>query len=199
MSIFRRGVPFIDFRADGSVEAGLHFVSFQGSIDQFTTMFDEWIGNAEFPAAGTGKDQLFEQGFAKVTHAGFFFVPAPSEFLCSDFLKPKVEDDRCTGHVAIRKLLFDGAGNPIRAERGGFEFQLIDTSTGLPVGEVFTTDSSGRALSGPVPLGQTYTLHEVVVRSGFTTAVDQTITLDRRRMLVEVRNVAVAANPGYGQ
>lgn len=74
--IFRRGLPFTELTADGHCEAGLLFVSFQASMDQFHTISDEWMGNADFPDPNTKTDALFRDGHATVTAIGSFFVPA---------------------------------------------------------------------------------------------------------------------------
>lgn len=198
VQIFRRGVPFIELRPDGVLDAGLQFVSFQASMEQFLTLSDEWMSNTDFPEPGTGVDALFARGFATVTHTGFFFVPAPAEFIGSQFLVAHPVEDRCLGRIAIRKKLVDSSGSPIRGERGGFSFQLLDQA-GSPVGEPFTTDSTGRALSPAAPVGDTYTVREVTTRPGFDPAPDQAVVLDRRRIQIEVINKATVPNPGYGR
>jgi Dyp-type peroxidase family len=198
VQIFRRGVPFLDLRPDGSAEGGLLFVSFQASMSQFDTIFGEWMINPEFPAPGTGRDALLERGHIQIANVGYFFVPAPAEYIGARFLSPAPgPDDRCLGRVAVRKRLVDASDSPIRAERGGFGFQLFGDD-GSTIGEPFLTDSTGRALSPAVPVGDTYTLREVVTPAGFDTAPDQLIELNHRRLRVDVVNKATAVNPGYG-
>jgi Dyp-type peroxidase family len=198
VQIFRRGVPFIDLTATGGVEAGLQFVSFQASMDQFLTVADEWIENVDFPDAGTGRDALFGRGFATVTNFGLFFVPAPAEFLGAQFLRGDVANDRCLGRVAIRKRLQDASGNPIRGELGGFAFQLFDAA-GVAVAEPFVTDSTGRAVSAAVAMDAAYVVREVASRPGFDATPEQTVTLDKKRVRLDFVNRASAAtpNPGY--
>lgn len=198
MTIFRRGVPFVELRPDGTLDAGLHFVSFQASMEQFLTISGEWMFNDDFPEPATGFDALFARGFAAVTHTGFFFVPAPAEFVGASFLVAQPAEDRCLGRVAVRKKLVDSAGGPIKGERGGFRFQLLDAA-GNPIGEPFATDSTGRALSPAVPVGDTYTVREVAARPGFDLAPEQTVILERRRIQIEVINKAPGPNPGYGR
>ena len=53
------------------------------------------MGNAEFPTAGTGVDALFAGAFAMVTHTGFFFVPAPAEYVGAQFFTAETVEDRC--------------------------------------------------------------------------------------------------------
>lgn len=198
VQIFRRGVPFIELRPDGILDAGLQFVSFQASMEQFLTLSDEWMSNTEFPEPGTGADALFARGFATLTNTGFFFVPAPAEFIGSQFLVAQPAEDRCLGRIAIRKKLVDSSGSPIRGERGGFGFQLLDQA-GSPVGEPFATDSTGRALSPSAPVGDTYIVRELTTRPGFDPAPDQAVSMDRRRIQIEVINTATVPNPGYGR
>lgn len=198
VQIFRRGVPFIELRPDGTLDAGLQFVSFQASMEQFLTLSDEWMSNPDFPEPGTGGDALFARGFATVTHTGFFFVPAPAEFIGAQFLAAQPVEDRCLGRIAVRKKLVDASGSPIRSERGGFGFQLLDQA-GTQIGETFMTDSTGRALSPAAPVGDTYTVREVTTRPGFDPAPDQPVALDRRRIQIEVINKATVPDPGYGR
>lgn len=198
VKIFRRGVPFIELRPDGILDAGLQFVSFQASMEQFLTLSDEWMFNTDFPEPGTGGDALFARGFAAVTHTGFFFVSAPAEFIGAQFIAAQPGEDRCLGHIAVRKKLVDSSGSPIRGERGGFGFQLFDQA-GSPIGDPFLTDSTGRALSPAAAVGDTYTVREVNTRAGFEPAPDQTVELDRRRIQIEVINKATVPNPGYGR
>lgn len=200
VKIFRRGVPYVELGGDGTLDAGLLFVSFQASMTQFLTVLKEWMFNTDFPTNGTGIDVLFARNLAKVLHTGFFFVPRPSEFLGSDFLVQIAHDDRCKGRVAVRKVLTDSNGTPIHAERGGFSFQLLTADGTTPVNDPFATDSTGRAVSPAVPIGEPYILREVGVRPGFDPAPDVTITLDTRHLSVEVVNKTTPANPnpGYG-
>lgn len=196
--IFRRGLPFTEFTPDGHCEAGLLFVSFQADMDQFRTIADEWMGNADFPDAGTNTDSLFRDGHATVTTIGAFFVPANhSNYPGEEFFHPVDEDDRCLGYISVRKTLQDSNGSPIHGERGGFTFQLLGPDS-QPVGESFTTDSAGRAVSPAVPRGVTYTIREVQARPGFETALDQEVPLEHRRASVSVINKLAPANPNPG-
>lgn len=196
--IFRRGIPFTELTANGTVDAGLLFVSFQASLEQFTTVLDEWMRNPDFPATGTGPDALLARGLITITHTGFYFVPAPADFIGAQFFTEASADDRCRGRVVVRKKLVDPAGNPVRGERGGFVFQLMDAA-GTAVGATFITDSTGRAVSPSVPSGEIYTLREVAVNGPFTVAADVQVSLSGRRAQVEVVNTATVTNPGYGR
>lgn len=137
-------------------------------------------------------------GLIIITHTGFYFVPAAAEFIGAQFFTETNADDRCRGRVVVRKKLVDPAGNPVRGERGGFIFQLNDAA-GTPIGESFTTDSTGRAVSPPVPSGETYTLHEVAVNGPFTAGADVQVNLAGHRVQIDVVNTATVTNPGYGR
>ena len=81
-TIFRRGVPFLTLNPDGSVDAGLQFVSFQRSLDDFAVIFARWMTNANFPAPGSGPDGLLSSGVISIERAGFFFGTAKRPALC---------------------------------------------------------------------------------------------------------------------
>ena len=196
--IFRRGLPFSELTPAGQCETGLLFVSFQGSMQQFRTISDEWMGNGDFPDPSTNTDALFRDGHATITTIGCFFVPAfQSDFPGAHFFHPIADDDRCLGHVVIRKTLQDAQGVAIHGERGGFTFQLIGADA-QPVGEPFTTNSAGRAISPSVPRDATYTLHETTIRNGFDTAPDQSVLIDHRGIIVDVVNKLKPQNPNPG-
>lgn len=160
-------------------------------------MLDEWMRNPDFPTNGAGPDALLARGLITITHTGFYFVPAAAEFIKAQFFTETNADDRCRGRVVVRKKLVDPSGNPVRGERDGFVLQLNDAA-GTPICESFTTDSTGRAVSPPVPSGETYTLHEVTVDGPFTAAADVQVNLSGPRIHIEVVNTATVTNPGYG-
>ena len=194
--IFRRGIPFINLTPTGTVEAGLLFVAFHNAMSPIRTMVDDWMLNPDFPTPGTGQDALLENHIISITHTGFYFVPSRVGFYGAQFFEGHQHDERCLGHVAVHKRVLDASGSPIRAERGGFTFQLFDGSNN-PASDPFTTDSSGRALSPAVPVGNTYILREISSRTGFDPAPDLSIDLSGHRALATVDNHATATNPGY--
>jgi Dyp-type peroxidase family len=75
VQVFRRGVPYLTLDADGRPNAGLHFVSFQASPDQFEVVLQRWMLNPRFPADGAGPDLLFSSGMVSLERGGLFFVP----------------------------------------------------------------------------------------------------------------------------
>ena len=86
------------------------------------------------------------------------------------------------------------------AKGGGFALQLLD-ATGSPVGQPFTTDSTGRGLSPAVPVGETYTTERSRRAPGSN--------LGRIKAFVASTNdahkstsgnsVIAGSNPGYGR
>lgn len=200
VQVFRRGIPFVDLHEDGTVEAGLHFVSYQASMEQFRTMLNEWMFQPDFPTEGTGNDALFERALAIIMRHAVYFVPAPSEFIGSEFFTAKVDDDRCRGRVVVKKSIVNSAGETVHAELGGFTFQLFDETGATPIGEEFTTDSTGRAVSPPVPLEVTYVMRETNLQETFEPFSEQPIVLDRKRILIPVINRVKPdqPNPGWG-
>lgn len=195
--IFRRGIPFSDLSEHGRHEHGLLFASFQASVEQFTTIWSEWMLNPDFPRQGVGRDELVERGLMEPTSHGVFFVPAEDEYIGAQFFEPVTDPDQCLGRVVVRKRLQNPDGQPTQGERGGFVFQLLDNA-GEPIGASFTSDSTGRAVSPPVAVGEGYVLRELEVNGPFEPAADQPVILDRRRIVIEVVNRATRPNPGYG-
>jgi hypothetical protein len=73
--------------------------------------------------------------------------------------------DPCTiGHVVVQKQLVDTNSAAVLAELGEIVFQILQN--GQPVGGQFTTDSSGRAVSPPVPRNTQLIVHEVAPPTG---------------------------------
>lgn len=198
--MFRRGVPYLTLQPDGSVDAGLQFASFQATLDAFDTIFARWMINPAFPAARTGPDALFANGLVSIQKAGVYFVPpADDRFIAAGaFDAPKAPPKARKGQIAVRKRATDSNGQPVPAELGGFGFQLFDQTSGQPVGEVFTTNSAGHAMSGKVDVGTTVILREVSVLPGFTPAGDISVALDGAHAVVQVTNTVQSGGSGYG-
>lgn len=197
--IFRRGLPFLEVR-DGMVVQGLQFVSFQASLDQFDAVFNRWMLNADFPRPGTGADALVARGLISVEKWGFYFVPPDTDGpIGSGMLAPAREPRTTkTGRVAVRKELVDANGNRNNADLGGFSFQVTDLA-GTPVGEPFTSNSHGHALSGDIPLGD-YQLTELPPQPPqppMPVAAPVPFNLHSAQAVVKVRNQLAPDNPGY--
>jgi Dyp-type peroxidase family len=198
--IFRRGLPFLENSGDGQPKVGLAFCSFQGSLDQFDVVFNDWIANPRFPVDGAGADALLDPARQLTTFekAGFFFVPPHNaEGLAAAVLgkQPKPRKPK-TGRLVVRKKVIDPNDPTKRFERGGFIFQVINAQ-GQPVGPQFTSDSTGRAIC-PVELtiGETYTLQETPVPDRQFEPVQ--FAMEHKRQQVRVRNIVTAPASPYG-
>ncbi|HTB50753.1 MAG TPA: Dyp-type peroxidase [Solirubrobacteraceae bacterium] len=185
--IFRRGVPYLTLNPDGSDERGLQFVSYQRSLDEFAAIFGRWMTNPSFPAPGTGTDSLLASGVITIEKAGFFFSPPrDSRFIGAQIFDPPPVDPCGVGRIVVQKELLDQNGQPVLSELGGISFQILQG--GQPVGAEFTTDSTGRAVSPPVPRGTALAVHEVSAPVGFQEPADTEITLEKARTLVRIVN-----------
>jgi deferrochelatase/peroxidase EfeB len=186
--IFRRGVPYLTLNADGSIDTGLQFVSFQRSLADFALIFGRWMTNVDFPTPGTGQDALLAGGLITIEKAGFFFAPPRDErYIGAPIFDPPPPDPCTTGHIVVQKQLVDANGAPVLAELGNIAFQVLG-SDGQPVGGQFTTDSTGRAISPPVPRNQPLVIHEVAPPTGFQQIADVPVTLTQPAELVQVVN-----------
>ena len=147
--------------------------------------------NAEFPRQGAGQDVLVARGLINVERWGFFFVPPDSDDpIGTIMLRPAPATRKTkTGRVAVRKELLDAAGNPSRGDLGGFIFQ-VTTPDGTPVGESFTTNSHGHALSDEIDAGD-YKLTELPPQPPqpqMDQAAPQDFTLKSARVVLRVTN-----------
>jgi Dyp-type peroxidase family len=204
VQIFRRGLPFVEGGPDGSLRVGLHFVSFQATLDHFDVVFNDWILNptfpqVAFPIAGTGRDALFDGQLTTFERSGLFFCPPEDEdrHIGASLFDPVPRAHPATkGRVAIRKRVVSDADPGQRFERGGFQFQIFD-QVNQPVGGVMTTDSKGHARSDEIPTGS-YVLREThSPRSDLAPVGDIPFTLDRNRLTIRVVNHVQGAGP-YG-
>jgi hypothetical protein len=95
--------------------------------------------------------------------------------------------DPCTiGHVVVEKQLLARNGQPILSELGGISFEV--KREGATVGGQFSTDSSGRAISPPLPRGVALVVHEISPPTGFQQAEDVSVTLTAARELITIVN-----------
>ena len=193
--IFRRGVPYEGMNPDGTQNAGLQFVSYQRSLDEFAAIFGRWMTNPSFPEAGAGNDALLATGVITILKAGFFFSPPHDpRYIGAPIFDPPPPDPCTIGRVVVQKELLGENGQPVLSELGGISFQLLQD--GQPVGEPFRTDSTGRAVSPPVPRGA-LVVHEVSPPQGFQQAPDTEVNLTKAREPVHVAN-HVTPGPGPG-
>lgn len=196
--IFRRGLPFVEVGLDGAIRAGLHFASFQASLDQFRVVFNRWMMNPSFPHPAPGRpDDLMNH--ISIERWGFFFVPPDTNEPIGAVMfeqepsrqKPKL------GRVAVRKRVLDENGTEAMVDLAGFRFRLLD-STATQVGGEFVTDSAGHALSDEVPTDADYTLEELAVSAGLQGPVtDPTVSLHSARHVERVENRVLPGGGGY--
>lgn len=194
VNMLRRGVPYLTLNGDGSIDAGLQFVSFQGDLDVFDVMLNDWMLNPDFPTPGAGQDSLVAHGLIQFRRAGFYAVPPhDSRFPGAGLFDPDREPGRPrikTGRLHIRKRFVDAAGNRVRRERSGVTFTLFDQA-GAAVGQPFTTNATGRAVSPLVPRNTPLVLRETAVPAGITPAPDHPVELRRRNEALTVVNTVM--------
>lgn len=209
VQVFRRGLPFVETTPAGEVAVGLHFASFQASLDQFDVMYNDWALNPRFPqpAAGQpdpGPDALLDpaRGLTSTEAVGFFFVPPHHpDGLAAAVLRVAPPGGRrrpATGRIVVRKRITDPSDPSKRFERAGFAFRVLDAQ-GQPVpGSETTTDLTGRAVC-PVelPLGASYVLEETSAPVPVQALVRVPFVLDKPNQQVRVDNAAAAGSP-YG-
>jgi deferrochelatase/peroxidase EfeB len=198
-AIFRRGVPYLTLLTDGSLDAGLQFVSFQDSVDDFLVILRRWMNNPAFPAPGAGPDALFTSGLATLVQGGLYFMPPPDRrFIGAQIFDPPQPAPSEAGRIVLRKRAVDQNGQQVLAELGGIRFQVFNQG-GNAIGEPFETDSAGHAVSADLPLNEPLLLRELLPPpSNFQPLPDVEVTLTRRRHLVRVNNVVIAPGAGYG-
>lgn len=192
--IFRRGVPYLTLNPDGTLDTGLQFVSFQRSLAEFAVIFGRWVTNTNFPTEGAGEDTLIAQGLVTIEKSGFFFTPPwDPRFIGAGIFDPPPVDPCTIGEIVVQKQLLDRNGHPILAELGDISFQVM--KEGAALGPQFTTDSTGRAISPPLPRGVALLVHEVSPPPGFQQAEDVPVTLATARELVNVVNHQTPEGP----
>jgi Dyp-type peroxidase family len=200
--IFRRGLPFMETRADGQLHVGLNFCSFQASLDQFDVIFNDWMMNPHFPAEGNTADALIDpaRNFTQVDKIGFFFVPPyQTEGLAAAVLKPEPAPGKhTTGRLVIKKRVIDPTDGNRRFERGGFGFQILDAGQQPITGATFTTDSSGRGVC-PVELelGQSYFAQETTIPVANVSPTTTQFTMDRQNVELSIVNQVTQPNTPY--
>lgn len=203
--IFRRGLPFFE-ADDGQVRIGLQFCSFQASLDQFDVVWSDWATNPQFSAQGgqvPGRDALLDPSgtLTSIEKFGFYFVPPTDEdgrFIGATLFDPVKEHKPApTGRIAVRKRVSTPSDATARFERGGFEFQIIDS--GGQVLDTLTTDTAGHAQSAELPMNATYTLRETnhPAIPNLQATPDIQFTLDERHKVIPVMNTVSEPGP-YG-
>jgi Dyp-type peroxidase family len=192
--IFRRGVPFVDV-ADGKVSAGLQFVSFQRSLDDFETILNRWMLAKDFQSPGAGVDLLFTDDLVTIEKVGFFFAPASDSRFMGAAMFDAPRPRRGDGRVFVRKKLVDASGAKIPGQLDGAVFQIVRADTNALIGGTFVTDSGGHGVSPEVPVGVPLLVREISPLSGAQVAPDAPIQLEGPHGSVEIRNVIPTPNP----
>jgi Dyp-type peroxidase family len=199
--IFRRGLPFMETTPDGQLRVGLNFCSFQGSLEQFDVVFNDWMMNPHFPTDGP-VDALFDdtKQLTEIEKVGFYFVaPYEEAGLVAAVFKEAPKHKPTTGKLVVKKRV-TAEGDPSRRfERRGFVFQILDENQQPVAGATFTTDTAGRGIC-PVELeiGKNYIAQETqstVVQN--ITLKNTPFAMDKPNVEVLVENVVPATNP-YG-
>lgn len=199
--IFRRGVPYVEATADG-IHTGLQFVSFQATPAYFDVIFNHWMLGPDFPALGTGQDDLVRQNLITFLKSGLFVIPpvdgqhpAAGYF---ELVAPTPSKGK-TGRIHIRKQVLDANGNPTRAEMGGIQIAIFDATGAQQLGDTVITDPAGNAVTDALPLGATVLVRELLGGdSRFEPAADIPVTLAEENQVVHLTNRLKAAAPAYG-
>lgn len=200
--IFRRGLPYMETTPDGKLDVGLQFCSFQASLDQFDVVFNDWCLEQHFPESNAGPDALLDpsRGLTQILHAGYYFVPPHHDagLAAAIFAAEPAGRAPRTGRLVVHKRVLDPADPNRRFERRGFIFQVFDTSTGQPVGDPFTTDSTGRAVfGGELTIGTTYLLRETLSPVPNVNLTEQTFTMEKANQQMHVDNQVTVPNTPY--
>jgi deferrochelatase/peroxidase EfeB len=198
--IFRRGLPYYDLDSTAIGRAGLHFVSFQSSLDAFDAVFNGWMMNPDFPVTGAGPDALMARNLITFERAGFYFVPrADRRFVGAPIFDPPAHEPRPRreGRLIVRKRAVDAAGNRAHhAEVDGCRF-VVQRQDGSRIGDEFETDASGHAMSGPLPVREPLELVETSAPANLDPSPAVSFTLEHHRDVIEVTNRVRPAG-GYG-
>jgi Dyp-type peroxidase family len=201
--IFRRGLPFMEATADGQLRVGLNFCSFQGSLEQFDVVFNDWMVNPHFPSDGP-VDALIDPAsrITEIEKVGFYFVPPyDAAGIAAAVFKSPPHHKNATGRLVVKKRV-TAAGDPNRRfDRRGFVFQILDANQQPIAGATFTTDTAGRGVC-PVELevGLTYFAQET--QSTVVPNVQLTMTqfaMDKQNVELVVENTVPSTNPYGGQ
>jgi Dyp-type peroxidase family len=199
VQIFRRGLPFMEV-VDGRVRVGLNFASFQANLDRFDTVLNDWMLSPNFPEDGAGPDALFDPhlGLTTIERMGLYFVPPYDERGLAATLFDARPRGASEGRLVVRKRVVDPADPNRRFERGGFVFRVLDDA-GHPVGDNFTSDSSGRAVfGGALSIGANYTLVEVSSPVTNVPPLSVPFQMTRANQQLRVLNTVTQPDTPYG-
>lgn len=176
-------------------------MSFQATPDQFDAVFGRWMLNANFPRLGAGQDALVvERGLFSVERWGFFFVPPDSEVPIGVVMLKMAPETRKTktGRVAAARR----SSTRLAISRAAiWGLHLPDHHPdGVPVGEPFTINSHGHALSDETDVGD-YTQAELPrqpPQPQMDSAPPQDFTLTSAQEVLRVENRLPSGAGPYG-
>ena len=199
--VFRRGLPFMDV-ANGAIEVGLHFCSFQATLAQFDTVFSDWMLNQRFPAPGAGADALMNpsNGFTTIVHGGTFFGPPTRPGGLREVFAQRPEVPSASGRLVVNKVVTSDAEPGLRFRRNGFRFHVEGPDGAVVPESDFVTSSNGR---GVCPVELDLHVPYVLVETESPTEVQVSLvrvpfTLVKRRTVLKVLNqVTVPSTGGY--
>jgi Dyp-type peroxidase family len=197
--IFRRGLPFLDV-SEGQVKVGLNFVSFQSSLDQFDTVFNDWMLSPNFPSEGAGPDALLDpaRGLTSIERIGLYFVPPYDARHLGATLFDQPGRPPREGRLVVRKRVVDPADPSRRFERGGFTFRILDNA-GQQIGQPFTTASSGRAVfPDRLTIGQAYSIEETNAPIANVALTTTNFVMERPNQQIRIVNTVTQPNTPYG-
>jgi Dyp-type peroxidase family len=198
--IFRRGTPFIECDAAGALTEGLQFVSYQASVDDFLTILQRWMLNANFPTSQAGLDALFAvpNPLASFLKGGLYFaVPEDDRFIGAGLFDPAADD---TGVLQIRLTVTDQSNQPdLLASLEGAAFTVAGPSGNQL--DTATTNAAGHATVKRLPVGVALMVTETAPPSGanLPAPASQSITLEHCKAgLLRFQNQRSGTPGGYG-
>lgn len=209
VQIFRRGLPYME-TSGGELAVGLHFCSFQASLEQFDVVYNDWSLNSRFPqpqpgAPDPGPDRLLDPGAGHTTTeaVGFYFVPPHhaqglAVAVMGDDTSTRKPRRPKTGRLTVRKRVVDPGDPGKHFDRSGFRFQVLDDAQQPVPGAEMATDETGRAVC-PVelPLDRTYVLEEIHAPIPVQQTHRAGFDMTRPNQQVQVTNHVFAGSP-YG-
>jgi Dyp-type peroxidase family len=198
VQIFRRGLPFLEVDG-GQIQVGLHFASFESSLDAFDTVINDWIFAPNFPGEGAGPDRLLDpaSGLTTIKHIGLYFVPPYDARFVAAALFDRPAKPGKTGRLVVRKRIVDPADPRRRFERRGIVFRVKDAA-GQQIGLDFATTSTGRAVfPAELPLGSSFTLEEVSSPIPVQPLAPITFQMTKPNVRLNVVNAILQPNTPY--
>jgi hypothetical protein len=169
-------------------------------LDDFLTILQRWMLNANFPVSGAGPDALFAatNPLATFITGGLYFAaPYDDRFIGAGIFDPV---DSNTGVLQIRLTVVDQNGQPDpSASLEGAIFQITD-----PAGDQLptaTTNAAGHATVPHLPIGVELTVTQTAAPAGASikSPASVTVTLDHCKPgIVRFNDLRSGTPGGYG-